>query len=132
MKSIHRSLRGLGLVAMALVILSLIMPTVIAAKGDWFIYINSAYVPRGSSCLSVVTGDDDHVTGRLDWEDGSDPGFSWYYSYDDTHWYAASYQWFLKAYFFDFYANDHGYDWGDYFKIQSFDSNPPPYYYCSI
>ena len=102
------------------------------AKNDWHIAINNANVPKGASCAAYVTGTNDHVVGTVEWDPGSDPGFTWKYSYDSSHWTSVSVLWHSPYVVFDFFASDGGYSWGHYFEIKANQSNGPSEYYCGL
>jgi hypothetical protein len=133
MKGVSAFRSGLGFVGVMLVVLALVMPTVIAYKNEWHISINNANVPYGYSCLATVTGINDHVVGTVTWDTDYDPGFTWYYSYDNgLHKYGVSAGWSEPYITFNFYANDHGYRWGNQFEITSYDASGPYKYYCLL
>lgn len=125
---------GLCEFAIALVIsafmLSTISPRSMAAKNDWHIAHNEESVPNGGDCHIFTLSGTNHVEGTFEWDPGSDPGITFEYTYDDSHYFDAPASWNSPYYVFDFWT-DWQYLYGDYFRIIPDNPNAIAYY-CNI
>lgn len=70
--------------AAMLAILSLILPTTIAAKNDWHLAADEENMYIDQTCPASLDGED-HIVGTFEWESGPDPGFTFEFTYNNGH-----------------------------------------------
>lgn len=108
-------------------LLSMVSMGGMARQNDWSIWHNEEYVPNGGFCHILKDSGDNHVEGTFEWVNGSDPGISFNYTYDGSHFYAAPASWSSPCYSFDFYTNwEHPY--AGFFEIIPNHEGAVPYY----
>lgn len=132
MRKNHSWISELALVTVVSSLVLLMFPLGgMASPGDWVIYHNEEYVPKGGNCSQIASDGVNHIEGSFEWG-SSGVDFQWTYGgWSSQYWFAPDPEptHLNGHYYFDFWT-DWDYPYSGLFIILP--SLSPSYaYYCT-